>query len=147
MTTNYTKKNTIFWDVAPCSYCVSRRFEGTYRLHLQGRLQSPANAVSLADFSTLKMEVISSSETSFHTITTITTQRHIPGNGLLYSHRCENFKPYKLYNNLSNIFSSIIQLNHSDFSQNFIQSYAYQINQNSFQLTKWRRNNRTGMLQ
>jgi hypothetical protein len=26
-----------FWDVAPCSSCVNRRFGGTYRLHLQGR--------------------------------------------------------------------------------------------------------------
>jgi hypothetical protein len=28
-------KNVVFWDVAPCSSCVNRRF-GTYR-HLQGR--------------------------------------------------------------------------------------------------------------
>jgi hypothetical protein len=31
------KKNAVFWDVAPCRSCVSRRFGGTYRLHLQGR--------------------------------------------------------------------------------------------------------------
>jgi hypothetical protein len=30
-------KNTVFWDVAPCRSCVNRRFEGTYRLHLQGK--------------------------------------------------------------------------------------------------------------
>jgi hypothetical protein len=30
-------KKAVFWDVAPCRYCVSRRFGGTYRLHLQGR--------------------------------------------------------------------------------------------------------------
>jgi hypothetical protein len=30
-------KNAIFWDVAPCSSCVNRRFGGMYRLHLQGR--------------------------------------------------------------------------------------------------------------
>jgi hypothetical protein len=26
----------IFWDIAPCSPYMSRRFGGTYRLHLQG---------------------------------------------------------------------------------------------------------------
>jgi hypothetical protein len=30
-------KNAVFWDVAPCRYCVNRRFGGTYRLHLPGR--------------------------------------------------------------------------------------------------------------
>jgi hypothetical protein len=31
-------KNTIFWDITPCSpLSVDRRFGGTYRLHLQGR--------------------------------------------------------------------------------------------------------------
>jgi hypothetical protein len=29
--------NAVFWDVALCSYCVNRRFGGTYHLHLQGR--------------------------------------------------------------------------------------------------------------
>jgi hypothetical protein len=32
-----TTKNAVFWDVAPCRYCVNRRFGGTYGLHLQGR--------------------------------------------------------------------------------------------------------------
>jgi hypothetical protein len=27
----------IFWDLAPCSPYVNRRFGGTYHLHLQGR--------------------------------------------------------------------------------------------------------------
>jgi hypothetical protein len=30
-------KKAVFWDVAPCSSGVNRRFGGTYRLHLQGR--------------------------------------------------------------------------------------------------------------
>jgi hypothetical protein len=31
-------KSTIFWDIMPCSpLSVNRRFEGTYRLHLQGQ--------------------------------------------------------------------------------------------------------------
>jgi hypothetical protein len=42
----------------------------------------PAHAGSLlADFSTLKMEAIRSSETSIHTRT---TRRHIPENGILH---------------------------------------------------------------
>jgi hypothetical protein len=79
-------KNAVFWDVAPCRSCVNRRFGGTYHLHLQGRkirdrgtnmstwlqselsLQPPAHAgFSLADFSTMKMEAIRSSETSART--------------------------------------------------------------------------------
>jgi hypothetical protein len=29
-------KKAVFWDVAPCRYCVNWRFGGTYRFHLQG---------------------------------------------------------------------------------------------------------------
>jgi hypothetical protein len=29
-------KNAVFWDVAPCGYCICRRFGGKYRLHLHG---------------------------------------------------------------------------------------------------------------
>jgi hypothetical protein len=35
--TAVTMKSAVFLDVAPCRYCVNRRFGGTYRLHLQGR--------------------------------------------------------------------------------------------------------------
>jgi hypothetical protein len=34
-----TIEKAVFWDVAPCRYCVNRRYGGTYRLHLQGRRQ------------------------------------------------------------------------------------------------------------
>jgi hypothetical protein len=55
-------------------------------------LQPPAHAgSSLADFSSLKMEVIRSSETSVHTRS---TQSHFPEDGILHSHRCENLKYY-----------------------------------------------------
>jgi hypothetical protein len=40
--TTVTMKNSVFWDVAPCRSCVNRRFGGTYRPHLQGRLQQSA---------------------------------------------------------------------------------------------------------
>jgi hypothetical protein len=49
-------------------------------------LQPPAHAgSSLADFSTLKMEAIRSSETSVHTRS---TRRHIPEDGILRFHFC-----------------------------------------------------------
>jgi hypothetical protein len=55
-------------------------------------LQSPAHASSLlADFFTLKMKAIRSSETSVHTRS---TRRHIPEKGILHSHRRENLKYY-----------------------------------------------------
>jgi hypothetical protein len=57
-------------------------------------LQPPAQAGSLlADFSTLKMEAIRPSETSVHTRS---TRRHIPEDGILHSHRRENFRSYIL---------------------------------------------------
>jgi hypothetical protein len=34
--TAMTMKNAVFWDVAPCGSCKSRRFGGTCHLHLQG---------------------------------------------------------------------------------------------------------------
>jgi hypothetical protein len=100
--TAVTMKNVVFWDVALCRSCVNRCFGGTYRLHLQGRkirergirnsLQPPAHAgSSLANFSTLKMEPIRSSEKSVHTRS---TRRHIPEEGILHSHRCENLKSF-----------------------------------------------------
>jgi hypothetical protein len=56
-------------------------------------LQPPAHAgSSLADFSTMKLEAIHSSESSDHTSS---TRRHIPEDGILHSHRRENLKYYK----------------------------------------------------
>jgi hypothetical protein len=49
---------------------------------------------SLADFSTLKVEAIRSSETSVQS--TRSTQRHIPEDDILHSHRRENLKSYML---------------------------------------------------
>jgi hypothetical protein len=77
-------KNAVFWDVGPCRSCLNRRFGGTYRLHLQSRKIRRAAHVgsSLADFSTLKMEAIHSSETS---VQTRSTRRHIPEDGNLHT--------------------------------------------------------------
>jgi hypothetical protein len=45
--TAVTMKNAVLWDVAPCRYCVNRRFRGTYRLHLQGRkIREPGTSCS-----------------------------------------------------------------------------------------------------
>jgi hypothetical protein len=97
-------KNAVYWDVMPCRSYVNRHFGGTYCLHLQGRkirergalgyrLQPSAHAgSSLADFSTLKMEAIRSSETSVYTRS---TRHYIPEDGILHSHRREILKSYK----------------------------------------------------
>jgi hypothetical protein len=85
-------KYAVFWDVEVCRSCVNRRFGGTYRFHLQGRnIRSVCGHAdsSLADISTLKMEAIRSSKTS---VDTRSTQLHIPENGILHSHLCENLK-------------------------------------------------------
>jgi hypothetical protein len=37
-------KNGVFWDVAPCKYCINRRFGGTHRLNLQGRRKKEKSA-------------------------------------------------------------------------------------------------------
>jgi hypothetical protein len=109
-----TTKNAVFWDVAPSRSCANRRFGGKYCIHLQGRknprernhreqmaavccLQQPDRAgSSLADFSTLKMDVTHSSKTSVHTRS---TRRHIPEDGILptnswWSSICELFDRY-----------------------------------------------------
>jgi hypothetical protein len=59
-------------------------------------LQPPAHAgAPLADSSTLNMEAICSSETSFNARS---TQRHIPEDEILHFHRCESLKSYKWTN-------------------------------------------------
>jgi hypothetical protein len=86
-------KNVVFWDVALRRSCVNRRFGGTYRLHLQGRkIRERRTSVARRLQSTLKMEAIRSSETS---VNTRPTQRHIPENDILHSHRCESLRSYK----------------------------------------------------
>jgi hypothetical protein len=58
-------KSIFFWDMTPCSALSgTRRFGGTYRLHLQG------------------------------CTTQRTTRRHIPEEDTLQNHRCENLKSY-----------------------------------------------------
>jgi hypothetical protein len=78
---------------------VNLRFGGKYRLILQGRkIRERGTSVSrwlrtagssLADFSTLKIEAILSSETSVHARP---TRRYIPEDGIPHSNRRENLK-------------------------------------------------------
>jgi hypothetical protein len=78
-------------SIAPCRYCVNRRFGGTYRFHLQG-IRNPAHAnPSFAKY-TLKMEAGHSSETS---VNTISTRGHIPEDDILHGLRRENRKSYR----------------------------------------------------
>jgi hypothetical protein len=78
-------KNAVFCDVGPCWSCVNRCFGGTYasifRVEKSGSEKPPAHAgSSLADFSTLKMEAMRSSDTSVHTRS---TGPQIPEDGIL----------------------------------------------------------------
>jgi hypothetical protein len=60
-------KSIFFWDMTPCSALSgTRRFGGTYRLHLQG----------------------------CRTVSERASKRHIPEEDTLQNHRCENLKTY-----------------------------------------------------
>jgi hypothetical protein len=75
--------SAILWDIAPCIPYVKRRLGRTYHFHLEGRKSAWARhllhaGVFLGWFSTLKKEVIRSSETSVYKRT---TRRSIPEDG------------------------------------------------------------------
>jgi hypothetical protein len=87
-------------------------------------LQRPVHAdSSLADFSTLKMEAIYSSETLVHKRY---TRRHIPEDGILHSHSRENLKSYM---NLFRLWDALIGLtlyaSHLKMIENLIQRCAF----------------------
>jgi hypothetical protein len=74
-------KGTIFWDITSCSQLkVNRRFGGTYRAGSACHLLARWFLAELI-FSTLKMEVICSSETSVGTQRT--TRRYTPEYGTI----------------------------------------------------------------
>jgi hypothetical protein len=82
-----------FQTAATCSrWFLARGFFTLKMKAIHSRLQPPAHAgSSLTDSSTLKMETICSSETS---VQTRSTQRHIPENDILHSHRREDLKSH-----------------------------------------------------
>jgi hypothetical protein len=93
----------IFRDIAPCNQYKNHSFGGKYYLHHQGKNSTEQEtSVSLGartliscspDF-ILKIEVICSSETSVHILT---TQRYIPKDGNFCNFRCENIRSYTLH--------------------------------------------------
>jgi hypothetical protein len=91
-------------------FWVNRRFGGTYRLHLQGReIREMGPSVI---FSTMKIQVIRSSETS---VNPGSTQRHIPEDDILHSHHYENLKWYKQTQDYFNILTTYIHSMNKDF--------------------------------
>jgi hypothetical protein len=93
--TGHLELTRIFFRKVAYLNCVtSANMQKCFRETMQPYiLQLPAHAgSSLADFSTLKMEAIRSSETSVQ-LTTY-TRRHTPEDGILHSHRRENLKSY-----------------------------------------------------
>jgi hypothetical protein len=109
-------KNTFFWDVTPCSPLRANRLLGRYRLHLQGWKNKLFSLWFLAQLilSTLKMEAISSSETSVDPHRT--TRCYIPEDGTLRTNML--FLPfpvetawyfrYATFERIFNIFFNVI---------------------------------------
>jgi hypothetical protein len=78
-------KKAVFWDVAPCRLSINQR---------SGAICSRwflARGFFFLFSSTLKMEAIRSFETS---VCAMSTQRHIPEDGILHNHSRENLKSY-----------------------------------------------------
>jgi hypothetical protein len=93
-------KNSIFWDVTPCSMLkVNRRFGGICSFHFHGRRIHQARnkheavnkqRVCLAYYSTLKMEEAYYPESSVNFQQA--SRQYIPEHRTLHNHRCKNLK-------------------------------------------------------
>jgi hypothetical protein len=92
-------KNTVLWDMMPCSFCKNRCFVGTYRLLHLGENNPRARNVtadavpSLLILFALMMEAIYFSEAS---VLTRETQRHISEDSILHCHRREILNSYQV---------------------------------------------------
>jgi hypothetical protein len=82
-------KNSVFWDITPCSPLeIKRRLGGTHRLHLQGRRINQARnryEVGSKQSQTLKMEATCPSETPVDFQRT--TRRYIPEESTHHLHK------------------------------------------------------------
>jgi hypothetical protein len=85
--TAVTKKNTFFLDVTKCGSYDNRRSRGTYRLHHQGERTQRARKNVSSNWQLKNVEL---------TDLTRVTRRNTLEDGILYSHRRENFKSYWL---------------------------------------------------
>jgi hypothetical protein len=81
-----TMKNGVFWDVTPCG-----SYKNLVFLYNVCRLLVTDNVPSTPILVTLKIETLTCSETS---VLTRATQRNIPKDDILHSHRHGNLKSY-----------------------------------------------------
>jgi hypothetical protein len=88
-------KNAVFWDVAPCRFCVNRRFGGTYFLLLWGRKIRERGA-SCTNLLTLvpRSRIFVPCRWRRTFLRNVGSRSHIPENGILHSHRRQKLKFY-----------------------------------------------------
>jgi hypothetical protein len=86
---------SVDFPCGPLSFPSSSYIAGYFRLVTQSAATAGS---SLADFSTLKMEAICSTETLAHTRS---TRRHISEDGILHSNRRENLRSYIMFKTFS----------------------------------------------
>jgi hypothetical protein len=127
-------KSTILWDITPCSSLVNRRFgknisppsSGSRISQARNNLCLPCaftQVCCLAYSSALKMEAISSSETSVDTQRT--TRRYIPEDCTLHNHRCENLESYKELVTLNFIQLNSLHKRHAVLQTGAVHCYLY----------------------
>jgi hypothetical protein len=92
---NYLLRISIFWDITPCPWKVSRHFGGTCALHLQVRRISQARNQREACNRALLATCFTPPNTSVDFQRA--TGRYIPEDRTLHNHRSENLRAYELF--------------------------------------------------